>query len=157
MCRLTCGCSKVEQRCKLFRQSQKLPYYRARIFKLLRSSGIDSASLCSLSGRCRQIGLSYRKLGWESIPGLLKMFTNTGSVICTIPFHQQGEGGPSSTIRQCQSRNSPGFDPSVLRQSGMRGAAGEAVLNNVRRKIKKHLPFSNSMICLCDCICFISK
>ncbi len=32
---------------------------------------------------------------------------------------------------QCQSRNSPGFDPSVLRHSGISGAADETVLNNV--------------------------
>ncbi len=35
---------------------------------------------------------------------------------------------------QCQSRNSPGFDPSILRHSGVRGAADEAVLNKVHRK-----------------------
>ncbi len=32
---------------------------------------------------------------------------------------------------QCQSRNSPKFDPSILRHSGIWGAADEAVLNNV--------------------------
>ncbi len=31
--------------------------------------------------------------------------------------------------RQCRSRNCPGFDLSILRHSGIRGAAGEAVLN----------------------------
>ncbi len=35
---------------------------------------------------------------------------------------------------QCQSHNSPGFDPSVLRHSGIWGAADEAVLNNVHPK-----------------------
>ncbi len=32
---------------------------------------------------------------------------------------------------QCQSRNSPGFDPSILRHSGIWGAADDAVLNTV--------------------------
>ncbi len=32
---------------------------------------------------------------------------------------------------QCRSRNSPGFDPSILRHSGVWGAADEAVLNTV--------------------------
>ncbi len=35
---------------------------------------------------------------------------------------------------QCQSRNSPGFDPSILRHSGIWGAADDAVLNNVHKK-----------------------
>ncbi len=38
--------------------------------------------------------------------------------------------------RQCQNRNSPGFDPSILRHSGIWGAADEAVLNNVHKKKK---------------------
>ncbi len=37
---------------------------------------------------------------------------------------------------QCQSRIIPGFDPSLLRQSRIWGAAGEAVLNNVQKKEK---------------------
>ncbi len=43
---------------------------------------------------------------------------------------------------QCQSRNSPGFDPSILRRSRIWGAADEAVLNNVYRnkKIYKKSP-----------------
>ncbi len=48
---------------------------------------------------------------------------------------------------QCQSRNSPGFDPSVLRYSGIWGAADEAVLNNAnnKRKLKpKKSPFWSS-------------
>jgi hypothetical protein len=32
---------------------------------------------------------------------------------------------------QCRSRNSPGFDPSILRHSGICGAAYEAVLKTV--------------------------
>ncbi len=38
---------------------------------------------------------------------------------------------------QCPSRNSPGFDPSILRHSGILGASDEAVLNNVHKKRKK--------------------
>ncbi len=35
---------------------------------------------------------------------------------------------------QCRSRNSPGFDPSILRHSVIWGAADEAVLNTVHTK-----------------------
>jgi hypothetical protein len=35
---------------------------------------------------------------------------------------------------QCHSRNRPGFDPSILRLSGIWGAADEAVLDNVQKK-----------------------
>jgi len=35
---------------------------------------------------------------------------------------------------QCQSRNSPGFDPSILLHSGVWGAADKTVLNTVHRK-----------------------
>jgi hypothetical protein len=35
---------------------------------------------------------------------------------------------------QCRSRNCPGFDPSILRHSGIRGAADEAVLNIAHKK-----------------------
>ncbi len=42
---------------------------------------------------------------------------------------------------QCRSRNSTGFDPSFLRQSGIWGAADGAVLNTVHRKNKsKKIP-----------------
>jgi hypothetical protein len=37
---------------------------------------------------------------------------------------------------QCQSRNSPGFETSILRDSGIWGAAEEAVLNNVHNSEK---------------------
>jgi hypothetical protein len=45
---------------------------------------------------------------------------------------------------QCRSRNCPGFDPSILRHSGIIGAADEAVLNIVQKnkKVKKP-PFKN--------------
>jgi hypothetical protein len=54
--------------------------YRARICKRLRSPGIDSANLCSLAGRYVKLGRRTGPPGWESIPGLLKSFTNAGSV-----------------------------------------------------------------------------
>jgi hypothetical protein len=38
---------------------------------------------------------------------------------------------------QCTSCNGPGFDPSIRRHSGIWGAADEAVLNIVRKKLKK--------------------
>jgi hypothetical protein len=47
---------------------------------------------------------------------------------------------------QSQSRNSPGFEPSVLRHNGIREAADEAVLNNVHQIgfiSYSHLPDSN--------------
>ncbi len=37
---------------------------------------------------------------------------------------------------QCTSCNGPGFDPSIRRHSGIWGAADEAVLNIVRKKIE---------------------
>jgi hypothetical protein len=45
---------------------------------------IDSASLCSLPGRCDKLGCRTGPPGWESIPMLLKMFTNTGSLPTSI-------------------------------------------------------------------------
>ncbi len=44
---------------------------------------------------------------------------------------------------QCRSRNCPGFDPSILRHSGIWGAADEIVLNIVHKKRKnpKYPPF----------------
>ncbi len=35
---------------------------------------------------------------------------------------------------QCRNRNCPGFDPSILRHSGSKGAANEAVLNILHKK-----------------------
>ncbi len=53
---------------------------RARICKRLRRpGGIDSSSLCSLAGRYDKQGCRNGPPGLESIPGLLKRFTNTGS------------------------------------------------------------------------------
>ncbi len=43
---------------------------------------------------------------------------------------------------QCRSRNCPGFDPSILRHSGIWGAKDEAVLNIVhKKKNPKKSPF----------------
>ncbi len=41
---------------------------------------------------------------------------------------------------QCRSRVCPGFDPSILRHSGIWGAADEAVLNILHKKIQKNSP-----------------
>jgi len=38
---------------------------------------------------------------------------------------------------QCQGRNNPGFDTSILRRSGIWGAADEAVLSNVHKNKNK--------------------
>jgi hypothetical protein len=48
---------------------------------------------------------------------------------------------------QCRSRNSPAFDLSLLRHSGIWGAADEAVLNTVHRKKKiKKIPLFNYVL-----------
>ncbi len=46
---------------------------------------------------------------------------------------------------QCRSRNCPGFDPSILRHSGIWAAADEAVMNIVhkREEIPKSPPLKN--------------
>jgi hypothetical protein len=53
---------------------------------------------------------------------------------------------------QCTSCNSPGFDPSIRRHSGIWGAADEAVLNIVRKKIKslKNPTFTFNIIYSCN-------
>jgi hypothetical protein len=44
---------------------------------------------------------------------------------------------------QCRSHNCPGFNPSILRHSGIRGAADEAVLNIIhKKKFLKKSPFN---------------
>ncbi len=54
----------------------------------------------------------------------------------------RGKKGSSRVVRasgcQCHSRNSPGFNPSILRHSEIWGAADEAVLNNVHNKKKEY-------------------
>ncbi len=45
---------------------------------------------------------------------------------------------------QFRSRNSPGFDPSILRHSGIWGAADEAVFNTVHREKIQKIPLLNS-------------
>ncbi len=61
----------------------------ARICKRLWSPGIDSAGLCSLVGWYEKYGCRTGPPGWESVPGLLKRFTNTRSRVrqqCTKNF-----------------------------------------------------------------------
>jgi hypothetical protein len=42
----------------------------------------------------------------------------------------------------CQSRNCPGFDPNILRNSGFLVAVDKAMLNKVRtKKLDKNPPF----------------
>jgi hypothetical protein len=48
---------------------------------------------------------------------------------------------------QCQSRNSPGFDPGILGHSGIWGAADKAVLNNVHNIVQK-IPLLQFRVCL---------
>jgi hypothetical protein len=64
-----------------------------------------------------------------------------------------GKCGSNRVVRasgcQCQSRNSPWFDPSILRHSESEGrAADEAVLNNVqkKKKIQENSPFLKSFV-----------
>jgi hypothetical protein len=47
---------------------------------------------------------------------------------------------------QCQSSNSPGCDPSILRHSGIWGAADEAVLNTVQKMKNKKTPPSKNVL-----------
>ncbi len=69
---------------------------------------------------------------------------------------------PSQVVRaadcQCRSRNSPGFDPSILRHSGIWGVADEAVLNTVhiKEKIQKspcNSRNNNARIAKCKNMC----
>ncbi len=41
---------------------------------------------------------------------------------------------------QCQNRNSPGLDPSILQHSGILGAADDVVLNKAHTKRSKKSP-----------------
>ncbi len=66
---------------------------------------------------------------------------------------------------QCQSGNSLGFKPSILRHSGIRGAKDEAVLNKVHKNKLKNPPlnisaneiagnFTMLLYCIVPCIIF---
>ncbi len=65
----------------------------------------------------------------------------TGGAFKGIVKWQSGWMRSSRVVRafdsQCCSRNCPGFDPSILRHSGIWGAADEAVLSIVHKKIQK--------------------
>ncbi len=58
-------------------------------------------------------------MGWDIVKNKWKNFKMVRAADC-----------------QCQSRNSHGFDPCILRHSGIWGAADEAVLNKVHKKEK---------------------
>jgi hypothetical protein len=50
---------------------------------------------------------------------------------------------------QCQSLNGPGFDPNILRHSGIKGTAVESLLNNLHKKSPKSLLVAvGGQICL---------
>ncbi len=89
-CRAAGGCQSCRQlflpgsrRCQhlhssLHRTGQS-PYLQTFMEPRNRSRGIDSAILCSLAGRYDKQGCHTGSPGWESIHGLLKRFTDTGS------------------------------------------------------------------------------
>jgi hypothetical protein len=52
---------------------------RARSCKRLRRTGVDSTNLCSMAGQYVKQGCRTCPPDWESISGLLKRFTNSGS------------------------------------------------------------------------------
>ncbi len=96
---------------------------------------------------------------WRSLPpGSRLGWSGTSSPRSTVfSFVGQGGSGSRYALRlqigsrwmrssrgvtasgyQCQIRNSPGFDPSILRHSGIWRAADEAALNNGHKKRKIH-------------------
>ncbi len=79
--------------------------YRAPIYKRLRSPGIVSASLYSPpSGPVRQIGLSYRPPGWESIP---EKHCDILSLNIVEKFGKKNQNQKSSTIILSLSQTIP--------------------------------------------------
>ncbi len=64
------------------------------------SPGIDPRNRFR-GGPVRQIRLSYRPASWESIPGLLKRFTNSDSGMTqTLPWWLVGEGVKTTENRK---------------------------------------------------------
>jgi hypothetical protein len=61
---------------------------------------IDSPSLCNLAGRYVKYCCHTGPPGWESISGLLKRFTNSGSglTLALLYCSNRGRGGPGSWI-----------------------------------------------------------
>ncbi len=98
---------------------------------------ICKVSVCSM--KCESIR-SSRVCRWnlaESWMRSSRVWMRSGWVVRASDF-------------QCQSRNSPGFDPSILRHSGISGAADEAVLNTVHRKNKiKKIPLFEMWLLSC--------
>ncbi len=66
-----------------------------------RLRGINFASLCSLAGRYDKLGFRTAPPYWESIPGLLKRFTNSGSETSSL------------YSRSCVVKSSIGHIPSI--------------------------------------------
>ncbi len=59
---------------------------------------------------------------------------------------------------QCQSRNCPGYDPSILRHSRFWGAADETVLNTIHKKIKldEQILYNKEITCS-TFVCIMNK
>ena len=73
-------------------------------------------------------------------PGLLRC-THWRLVLITSRLHFiRSSRVVRESDSQCRSRNCPGFDLSVLRHSGIWGAADEAVMNKVHAKNPKISP-----------------
>ncbi len=66
------------------------------------------------------------------------LFQGTWFFFRTVLWMRSGREVRASD-NQCRSRNFPGFDPSILRHSGIWGATDEAVLNKVLKKIPPFL------------------
>jgi hypothetical protein len=70
-----------------------------------------------------------------------RMFSNTTGqckkLCLKIALCMRSSRVARASDSQCQSRNSPGFDPSILRHGGISGAADETVLKKVHIKSKK--------------------
>jgi hypothetical protein len=91
------------------------------------------------------VGISY-----ATVLYLLKRFSEIGGSrrIFSLPFYLRKTQSISPDLAEwleplskCRSCNCPGFDPSILRHSGIRGAADEAALNIVhKKKQSKEIP-----------------
>ncbi len=106
------------------RSKQDIPTYNASIY--LRSKS---------SEREKWRGLNKKKIRFMiHAANLVRIAIDTGKVdawMRSIRIFRVSDC-------QCQSRNNPGFDASILRHNGIWGAADEAVFNTVQReKIQK--------------------
>jgi hypothetical protein len=73
---------------------------------------------------------------WKAGSGSASRWCGSAALAPRVEWMRSSQVVRASSC-QCQSRNSsPGFDPSILRHSGIWGAADAAVLNNVHLKNK---------------------